>query len=985
MSALSSMQSIVALLLLVYAEGANLRTVHVDNHVHFAEQRVHIKSLAFQSALDAALATDGKSKEALGRLATKGANLVSLSDAIKNVNLPSEVSQLVAREEQGAQEDSSSSLGLDPAAVDRAVLKLNDMVMKAYMKLDEKFVECWEFKERNRGTFNQVVTDLSRIGGAISDLERLQLKASSSISEIDENTQKTEEEMAQEKKIFDNQWGIDSADLKIKQNDLEVAEFMLGVTQCKGDWPGKLIQIGSGSAATAQTSMYGSRVCDGKINFNDPRLENSTKHLSPRGLKMLENAYHRAPMDDGGVDAADAIAEAAGVVINDDYDDGDGPVPQARALLQQPKKGGEPDLMGGEMKMQPLTPAPKTVPPAKSPPKGKVQHKCADAKPDCAVLHDVFATLWGEMKDLVEAKQEEMDANMAAWKKTEGNFNSQLSMMALQMGQTQAVLAEATSTKATETDEQTQKVLEKEALEKEYKEYMNECKHRKQYIFWTEICGVIRVRGEVLKQGSEEQKTAPATDCELSKWVPGECSSPCDPKMKGGMQTLTREVITINTKYGHPCPSLHWEKKCNEFKCPVNCVLTSWTGWSKCTKECGGGVESRNRKLIVKPKDGGQSCDTLEESESCNSFSCDRDCLLHRWTKWTPCSKACDSGFQERFRHIKRPVRANGFCFSKMSKQRYAKKKCNAQHCVGDEECIAVMDMIIGIDASGSISEKGFGIMKTFAQFLLSRFKTEAYGNGAVKVAVIQFGNGKLDDVTKVVSDAVTINPLSSKLDEVKEAIKGMHWSKGFTNMAQAFMKASAILQRSPRKMAAGTFLMITDGKPSFIFQTDKAVATYKGRGRVVIVQVKQYASKDTKELMKRYASKPWQSNYILVPGGKAGLKGDYLHYADKVLVSGCPRAESPKANLAMNMETGYEKKFEGWNCADPVGSVDVENLDACSAMMLEFDGGKSFAYAPHDLMMGGSCLIYDKKCEGKALLPNSTYNTYFPFEGPSK
>ena len=31
--------------------------------------------------------------------------------------------------------------------------------------------------------------------------------------------------------------------------------------------------------------------------------------------------------------------------------------------------------------------------------------------------------------------------------------------------------------------------------------------------------------GEVLKQGSDEQKEAPATDCELSKWVPGECSA----------------------------------------------------------------------------------------------------------------------------------------------------------------------------------------------------------------------------------------------------------------------------------------------------------------------------------------------------------------------------------------------------------------------------------------------------------------------------
>merc|ERR1719161_1579288 len=140
--------------------------------------------------------------------------------------------------------------------------------MKAYMKIDEKFVECWEFKERNRGTFNQVVTDLSRIGGAISDLERIQLKSTSAISEIDENTQKTEEELANEKKIFDDQWGIDSADLKIKTNDLEVAEFMLGVTQCKGDWPGKFIQI----TDKAHTNLYASRVCDGEFTFDDPRL-----------------------------------------------------------------------------------------------------------------------------------------------------------------------------------------------------------------------------------------------------------------------------------------------------------------------------------------------------------------------------------------------------------------------------------------------------------------------------------------------------------------------------------------------------------------------------------------------------------------------------------------------------------------------------------------------------------------------------------------
>merc|ERR1719235_274711 len=219
-----------------------------------------------------------------------------------------------------------------------------------------------------------------------------------------------------------------------------------------------------------------------------------------------------------------------------------------------------------------------------------------------------------------------MEQEDIAWKKMKDNFNGQLSMDALKMGQSQSMLAEATGMKAAETDEQTQKMFEKKSLEREYSQVMWNCKKRRQYIFWTEICGVIKVRNEVLKEGSDEQKEAEATDCEVSHWVPGECSSPCDAEMKGGMQTLTREVITINTKYGHQCPPLSWSKKCNEIKCPVDCKVGSWSGWSKCTKECGGGVQGRTRHLERKPKNGGRACDTMQESQPCATFSCDRAC-----------------------------------------------------------------------------------------------------------------------------------------------------------------------------------------------------------------------------------------------------------------------------------------------------------------------------------------------------------------------
>eukprot|EP00747_Dinoflagellata_sp_TGD_P133918 gnl/TRDRNA2_/TRDRNA2_175267_c2_seq23.p1 gnl/TRDRNA2_/TRDRNA2_175267_c2~~gnl/TRDRNA2_/TRDRNA2_175267_c2_seq23.p1 ORF type:complete len:979 (-),score=231.22 gnl/TRDRNA2_/TRDRNA2_175267_c2_seq23:55-2991(-) len=967
----ASFAILVSCFLILDVRGSRFLSIqHRDDHVDLAEANfgMHVSSM-FQSALDAALSVGGQGNHTISHLAKQGAKYLDLNNTVKGISLPPEVSKLLESKEglkslKASKTVSSSGLALDPDAVTKAVSKLNNMVLKAQAKLDEKYVECWEYHERNRGTYKQVLSDLQRLGATLSDEERLLLSSQSSIFAIDENTQQVEEELAREQKLFTNKHAIDQQDLTIKKNDLEVAEFMLGVTKCKGK---SLIQIGQQSAV-ASMAMEVKTCQDGSISFGDHRLQNSTQQLSQQGLKMLQNALKRAPLDDGGIDAAEAIAEASGAVINDDYDDGDddGVQEHGASFLEQPVAKA----------VAPLTAPPVTVAPAMGPPKNKVQHKCASAKPNCAVLHDVFASLMGEMKDLVEAKEEQIAQDVRAFTSEKANFNSQLSMSALQMGQSQTILAEATSSKATDTDEQTQKLLQKSALQKEYEKVMHACKKRKAYIFWTEICGIVKVRGELLKEGSEEQKTAEATDCEVGKWVPGECSSPCDAKMKGGLQTLTREVITANTEYGHACPALTWTKKCNEVKCPIDCKVSSWSGWSKCTKECGGGVESRNRKLIVKPKDGGQSCDSLQESEACNSFSCDRDCTLKKWTKLTPCSKACDEGFQEKFRHIKRPVRANGFCFGKMSKERYHKAKCNTQQCIGDEMCIAELDLIIGVDASGSISEKGFKILTTFAKSLLSRYESEAYGNEATKVAVIQFGNGKLDDVTKVVSDAALIHQLSTDFEAVKTAIDGMHWSKGFTNMAQAFMKATAIIQRSPRTAAAGTFVMITDGKPSFTFATDKAVKAYKGRGRAVIVQVKQYASTETKELMKKYASKPWQTNYISIPG-KASLKADYGHWADKTLVSACPRSESPSAVAALAQQSGFKMIFEGLICPQgpSVGVIEADSAAACFADSSAYPGVKAFAFS-----VGAKCLLYTEECKQDMLEPNATYNVYAPY-----
>merc|ERR1719436_1766612 len=97
-----------------------------------------------------------------------------------------------------------------------------------------------------------------------------------------------------------------------------------------------------------------------------------------------------------------------------------------------------------------------------------------------------------------------------------------------------------------------------------------------------------------------------------------------DPSQCGGVQTLTRTVIKNNNTYGIICPDLQRSMKCGQFKCAVDCVTSDWSAWSACTTDCGGGIRSRTRSILTKPRHGGQACDSTVETEVCNQGSCDR-------------------------------------------------------------------------------------------------------------------------------------------------------------------------------------------------------------------------------------------------------------------------------------------------------------------------------------------------------------------------
>jgi len=309
-------------------------------------------------------------------------------------------------------------------------------------------------------------------------------------------------------------------------------------------------------------------------------------------------------------------------------------------------------------------------------------------------------------------------------------------------------------------------------------------------------------------------------------------------------------------------------------------------------------VQSQTRSMEVKPKNGGSACDALTQTQPCNSGSCDVDCVLGEWMPWKPCTKACSSGYEERRKRMVSELKGDGACVPWNDKERLERKPCNAQACTGDEECNSTIDLVIAIDSSGSITEAGFDILKEFAAKIVRRMMAP------VQVGVVLFGNGKLDLETNVISDAkVMTDNLEGDMEAVAGKIEGMIVHKGFTNMAQGFTKSKDVLTYA-RKKAQSTVLMITDGRPSFKFQTGFAVKSLRKSSRLMITQVQANRKQEIAELLKGYVSEPWNTNYRHIPGKKK-LADAYDSYVTSTLADLCPKLVSPSALTECSVTDG--------------------------------------------------------------------------------
>jgi len=551
-----------------------------------------------------------------------------------------------------------------------------------------------------------------------------------------------------------------------------------------------------------------------------------------------------------------------------------------------------------------------------------------------------MSLMWGKFKDLVDELQAEMDKNEFEFEELKFNYNQQLEVLRSSKAKFNQDLAEATGNLNSDREEMAEKEEMRVTLEHEYKVYMKECKARIEWIMFQDICAYLKVRATIMTF-SKVSPPEKITDCGVSAWVPGECSVPCDdtcPDKKnpygcGGWQTLDRTIVVAANEFGLKCPELVRKRKCGQIKCPVDCAMSKWSSWSKCTKECEGGVRGHTRSIITKPKNGGMSCNTAQEMQPCNTGSCDRDCKLKKWSKWSPCSVACGGGFQERWRRVIRPVRGNGKCPKRKSKMRYGLKDCNSHECVGDEICVAKQDLVLAIDGSGSLQESGWTTLKGFAAKLIDKYMGTYYGYEDMKIGVVQFGNGEIEKDGSV-AGAVEVLGLTSDMGKVKKAIEGMNFLKGFTNMAQAFTSAEKLFLLEGRQLAQSAVLTLTDGKPSFLFQTAEKVMQLRDKHtKLFFAPVTEFKGEELK-VMQEWASQPWETHLVHIPGLEA-LKADEAIFAQKAIVKFCPEAFSPSATMAEEESMGFMLIRENGSCGErgELLSSEVTGAEDCAAL----------------------------------------------------
>merc|ERR1719412_1700213 len=280
----------------------------------------------------------------MGDIARVGHNKLQLQDAVRQLDgkLPEDVAALLRL--TGGQ-GYSKKAALDESSMQKARKILNTMLTDAWAELDDVVFECKEFQERNRGTYEQVVADLARLGSQLSRLGELRVSSQQGIFDKDRERKDAEERLDKvtvsfEATLFENQ-----REMTIRKNDLAVFDFILQASACKD---GSFIQTSKPDMQICQTTVGPT------LNFKDRNMQARFEQMmTPETRQALQEAL--------------------------------GQVQKPLGLMQEREETTT------ETTTALPTFAAEVVPVSEDPHPSGQWKKCVDGTPNCGLLHDLMS------------------------------------------------------------------------------------------------------------------------------------------------------------------------------------------------------------------------------------------------------------------------------------------------------------------------------------------------------------------------------------------------------------------------------------------------------------------------------------------------------------------------------------------------------------------------------------------------------------------
>jgi len=280
------------------------------------------------------------------------------------------------------------------------------------------------------------------------------------------------------------------------------------------------------------------------------------------------------------------------------------------------------------------------------------------------------------------------------------------------------------------------------------------------------------------------------------------------------------------------------------------------------------------RDVQIAMKYDGNPCGATSETKSCNGQACEKDCELTDWTGWSKCTKDCDGGTQKRQKYIKSAPQGEGACPGAWDSERLEYKRCAMHRCPPKIECNQTLDIVLLIDGSGSLGKTGWKAEIKAAQTFIEAFQgSEAHAQMAVilysgprtwsgvrKCFSTPRSKRKPDHMEKVCNiDVVT--HFTDDMKKVKQLVTGLDYPKGSTLTGLALFTAASEFSLG-RKDSKTIVVTITDGRPLSYRYTWYASRYVRKQARLLWVPVTRYAPLSS---IKQWATRRWQENVVQV------------------------------------------------------------------------------------------------------------------------